>query len=195
MRTDISQRNLDLMTARRVTVETLISRYMLHWGIDRHDVGITWDRNGSPVPIISSGGAAGSMHSVTFGSDGLPDSTGREAIAGACFQAIRRILRSRSLKSAGFGEEDAPSWSISGDPAVLSCLRHYGVDLSSVPRDARDLLARIGRTGLTVDNGDVVDGLVRIGVLADQSGRWSISDYDRLRLNVSCCCRSTCRSA
>lgn len=171
------------MTERREVTETLVERHMLHWGIDRHDVNVTWNRNGSTVPILSTGGRSGSMRDIPFGHDDMPDREGSEAIAAICFQAIRRTLRERSLHAAGAMPDDLPAWSISGDPVVLSCLRHYGVDLAGV-RTAQDLLTAIRTSGLTIDNGDIQDGLVRVGALGNREGTWSISDYDRLRIHV-----------
>jgi hypothetical protein len=182
MKTDVARTRR--MTSRRETVDAIVSRHMRRWGVERHDVGVTWDRDGSTVPTLSTGGRCGSMRSIPFGEDGLPDREGVEAIAAICFQAVRRILRARSMTSAGIDEGATPAWTISGDPVVLSCLRHYRVDLSEVGT-AQDLLSAIRKSGLTVDNGDIQDGLVRVGALGDREDTWSISDYDRFRIHVN----------
>lgn len=172
------------MTERREAVETIVKRHMAHWGIPAHDVNVTWNRNGSSVPIVSSGGTSGEMRNVPFDHDGMPDAEGREAIAAVCFRTIRRHLRQRSLRNAGYGEDAVPAWSIAADPMTLSCLRHYGVRVAETASSFGDLTQAIRKAGLTITGVSVDDGLLRLGELGIPDATWSITDYARMQVHV-----------
>lgn len=172
------------MTQRRETVETIVERHMAHWSITAHDVSVTWNRNGSSVPILSTGGTAGEMRNVPFGHDEMPDAEGREAIAAVCFRASRRHLRRRSLRDADLAEDAIPAWSIAADPMILSCLRHYGVPVADASSSFGDLTRAIQNSGLAISGVSVDDGLLRLGEIGTHDATWSITDYARMQIHV-----------
>jgi len=172
------------MTQRRETVETIVERHMAHWCVPAHDVSVTWNRNGSAVPIVSTGGPTGEMRNVPFDHDETPDAEGREAIAAVCFRAIRRQLRRRSLREAGHDEDAVPAWSIAADPVILSCLRHYGVPVADAATSFGDMTRAIQQAGLTVSGVSFDDGILRLGELGAPEAEWSVTDYAWMQVHV-----------